>query len=352
MGQTAGKKKRVTMADVAEVAGVAVPTVSLVVRKRDYGVSDRTRALVEDAMDQLGYRPNVSARAMRGSTYTLGFVVPEINNPFFSEINEGIEDELSSTDYQVLIGTGGNDVQREERKIEAMLDRQMDGLILVVPFLGQTRLSAIARSAPVVLIGRHSRSRALDSVVDDDAAGAALVVEHLAELGHERIAHISGDTAPRGGSRFAPRPSTIRAEGYERAMESLGLGEQAVVVPGPYTEEGGYLATQKLMNVEPRPTAIFAGSDVTAVGALTALEEAGLRVPEDVSLAGYDNTRLAGLARISLTSVDQPGLTMGAVAARLLIERVEKGRDDPIHTTVSPVLVRRATTGPAPKNAL
>jgi len=336
------------MADVAEAAGVSVPTVSLVARKRDYGVSEGTRAAVERAMEELGYRPNVSARAMRGRTYTIGVLLSETSNPFFSEINEGIEDELSSTDYQVLIGTGGNDAKREERKIEAMLDRQMDGLILVAPFLPKSRLQAIARSAPVVLVGRYSRSRELDCVVDDDAAGAAMVVEHLAGLGHERIAHISGDPETGRNSTPSTLPHIRRAEGYEAAMRALGLGEHVRTVPGPYSEEGGYRGARALIEAGPRPTAIFAGSDVTAMGALAALEEAGLRVPEDVSLAGYDNTSLAALRHVSLTSVDQPGQTMGAMAARLLLERVEKGRTDPIQTTVSPVLVPRSTTGPAP----
>ncbi|HEY0540313.1 MAG TPA: substrate-binding domain-containing protein, partial [Actinoallomurus sp.] len=195
-----------------------------------------------------------------------------------------------------------------------------------------------AKSVPVVVVGERD-VEGVDIVVDDDELGARLAVDHLVQLGHDRIAHIEG--APSSTAHY-------RRSGYESAMRRHRFEDRILVEPGDFTEDGGYRAARKLLAREPRPTAIFAPNDLVATGVLSAADELGLRVPEDVSIIGYDNTYLAAIRHISLTSVDQPRRDMGHVAAERLCARIEDPLRDPVQTLVVPHLVIRATTGRAP----
>jgi LacI family transcriptional regulator len=283
---------------------------------------------------------------MRGQTYTIGVMLPEIRNPFFADILDGLGQALDDTDYQVLLGVGSNGEEAEARLTEAMIDRQMDGLVLIAPISPRAHLERIAAIAPTVVIGRHGRSTAFDVVADDDTAGAALVVSHLVDLGHRRIAHIDHyETDP---DRLVEMPNAIRAEGYRQAMRAHGLAGEIDVVATSYTRDGGYIGAKQLLDRRPRPTAIFAGADFVAMGVLDAVAEAGLTVPGDISVAGYDNTTFAAFSPISLTSVDQAGRQMGRDAARLLLDRIGDRRRRAVQIRLSPTLVvRRSTAAPA-----
>ncbi|SEM93391.1 LacI family DNA-binding transcriptional regulator [Nonomuraea pusilla] len=333
---------RVTIADVARRAGVSTAAVSKVVRGA-YGVSAEMQAKVTQAIDELGYRPHAAARALRGRTYTLGVMLSDTRNPFFPDIIEGVTGRLRDTEYQVLLGPGGIEPRTQARMTDAMIDRSMDGLILISPVMTDAELAAIAAAVPVVVVGRHggagASSAAYDSVVDDDVMGARLVVDHLVGLGHTRIAHITHLER----ARAQGLPHTVRAEGYRQAMRAHGLADD--VLATSFTEEGGFEGARELLARDDRPTAIFAGADIAALGVLRAADEAGLSVPEDLSVAGYDNIGIASLKRISLTSVDQDGHVIGATAARLLVERIE-GRSRSVASSVSPTLIVRGTTGP------
>ncbi len=345
-----GGLRRVTIVDVAAHAQVSTTAVSKVMRNA-YGVSPAMRERVNAAIAELGYRPRAAARGMRGQTYTIGVVLPDIRNPFFPDIVDGITAYLGDTEYQVLLGTGSRldvpgvsatDVESEVRLTDAMVDRGMDGMILVAPAAGRRQVDQAAAGVPTVVIGRHMRSTLHDTVVDDDARGAALIVDHLAGLGHRRIAHI--DQREPDSERAATMPNAIRTQGYRDAMRACGLENEIDVVSTGYTEEGGYLGAKQLLERTVRPTAIFAGADIVAMGVLTAVAEAGLRIPDDISVAGYDNTSFAALGPIGLTSVDQAGRQIGADAARLLLERMAQ-RDRPsTFITTSPTLVTRRTT--------
>ena len=337
--------RRVTIADVAVRASVSTAAVSKVLRNA-YGVSPAMQTRVREAMTELGYRPHAAARGMRGQTYTIGMMLPDIRNPFFHEILEGLSKQLDGTDYQVLIGPGGSEAASQAHIMNAMIDRRMDGLILVAPMGHRRDLEETARSVPMVVIGRHDRSPDYDAVVDDDISGAALVVDHLVELGHRRIAHIEHKVS--GRNHPTTLPQSVRAEGYRQAMKLQDLGAEIDVVASTYSEEGGYLAARELLARDVRPTAIFAGADVAAIGVFNAVYEAGLRVPEDVSIVGYDNTSFAALRPISLTSVDQDGHAMGTNAARLLLERIESKRSRSILLSTSPTLIHRRSTAPPP----
>jgi LacI family transcriptional regulator len=321
-----------------------VTAVSKVLRNA-YGASPAMRAKVREAIAELGYRPRAAARGMRGRTYTIGVLVPDIRNPFFAEILDGINARLGDTDYHVLLGPGCG--EREEAGVtEAMIDRGMDGLVLIAPQAGRSHLERLASQVPTVVVGRHGRSAPYDTVADDDFAGAALVVDHLADLGHRRIAHI--EHLEKDRVRLAEMPNAIRAEGYRAAMRARGLAEEIAVASTSYTQEGGYLGAQQLLAGRRRPTAIFAGADIVAMGVFQALAEAGIAVPGDISVAGYDNTMYAAFAPVSLTSVDQAGHQLGANAARLLLDRIADPHRPSTQVKLAPTLVTRRTTARPP----
>jgi DNA-binding LacI/PurR family transcriptional regulator len=326
-----------TIIDVAKRAGVSKSLVSLVMRNSP-NVSEARRTAVLKAAEDLGYRPNALARGLvQGRTYTIGVLLSDLHNPFFAEIVDGIEETISLSQHRALLGTGNRDPHREARTVEAMLERQMDGVILVSPAVSKGEINAVAQNTPLVLVGRRVRDQALDCVVNDDFAGAVLAVEHLAELGHRRIAHISGGSG--AGAR-------ARLRGYRHAMQRLDLERHAQVTSGTYTDRGGYHGALRLLGTEPPPTALFASNDFAALGALTAISEAGLSVPEDISLVGYDNTYLATLSSISLSSVNQPRREMGTIATRLLLERIEAKRAESRLEVLMPTLIARSTSAP------
>jgi LacI family transcriptional regulator len=338
------RSRRVTIVDVARYAQVSTTTVSKVLRNA-YGASPAMRVKVQQAIDELGYRPSTAARGMRGRTYTVGVMLPDIRNPFFADILDGFTERLDGTEYQVLHGNGCNSEGPEARVTEAMIDHGMDGLVLIAPVSSRSHLENVARHVPTVVVGRHGHSRVYDTVTDDDHAGAALVVNHLADLGHRRIAHIEHhETDP---TRLVEMPNAIRADGYRHAMLARGLGDDIDIVSTTYTQEGGYLGAQQILARDRLPTALFAGADIVAMGALEALSEAGLSVPGDISVAGYDNTTFASFGPISLTSVDQAGRQIGSNAARLLLERIADRHTPSAQIKLSPTLkVRRTTAAP------
>lgn len=338
-----GPDRRVTIVDVAKHAGVSTTAVSKVLRKA-YGASPEMQAKVQAAINELGYRPSAAARGLRGQTYTIGVMLPDLRNPFFADILDGINTQLTGTDYQPLIATACNNEPAENHVTDAMIDRNMDGVILIAPLTNHQRLERIAHTVPTVIVGRHSTSPLYDTVADDDFTGAGLVVAHLTALGHHRIAHIDHhETDP---VRLTEMPNAIRADGYRHAMHHHGLGHHIHLASTTYTHHGGYLGTQQLLNHPQPPTAIFAGADIVAMGVLDALTEAGLTTPDDISVAGYDNTTFAAFSPISLTTVDQAGHQIGTNAARLLLDRITDNTRPTTQIKLSPTLVPRRTTGP------
>ncbi|GAA4630692.1 LacI family DNA-binding transcriptional regulator [Actinoallomurus vinaceus] len=325
-----------TIRNVAERAGVSKSLVSLVMRGSPH-VSDARRQAVLKAARELGYRPNAVARSLvEGRTRLIGALVADLHNPFFAEFLDGLQESLHGAGLRMLVGSGRWDPQFEAEAVEAFLEMRVDGLVLlsVVP----DTLTETAKNVPVVVVGERD-IEGVDIVVDDDELGARLAVDHLVELGHRRIAHIEG--APSTTAHY-------RRAGYESAMRRHGLADRIVVEPGDFTEEGGYRAARKLLARDEPPTAIFAPNDLVATGVLSAADERGLRVPADISIVGYDNTHLAAIRHIALTSVDQPRRDMGRVAAERLCARIEDPFRQPRQTLVTPHLVIRSTTGPVP----
>jgi DNA-binding LacI/PurR family transcriptional regulator len=270
-----------TMEDVAREAGVSRALVSLVMRERP-NVSEERRQRVLDVAAQLGYRPNAMARSLASRrTKTVGVILDDLRNPFFAEIAGGVEDYASEAGYQLL---------------------------LVSPRMPASDIAAAAAEAPTVIVGRGLRNVDADNVLINEAHGTGLVLDHLAGLGHERIAHVDGGSGAGGPQRRSS---------YLRGMRAMRLERHALVIPGDFTEEAGMNAATELLRRPELPTAIFAANDLVAAGLLGGFDRARVDVPGDVSIVGYDNISIAHLAHVSLTTVSRSsccstGSTTGA----------------------------------------
>ncbi|MGQ0840393.1 LacI family DNA-binding transcriptional regulator [Actinokineospora sp.] len=322
---------RPTMEDVAARAGVSRALVSLVMRGSPK-VSSHRRAAVLAAAAELGYSPHAMARSLASRTSSvLGVMVSDLHNAFWAEVVDGLDAYARDQGFELIINTGGRRAVRERQAMSSLLSFRPAGVALLGPVVPASAIAAAAAQAPVVLVSKASRLSTVDTVNDDGRVGAALAVDHLVELGHERIAHLDGGD----GSQ-----SAVRRKGYIDAMRRHGLTPR--VVASEYTDTAGDLAVRELLG--DLPTAIVAANDFNAVGAISALEEAGLRVPDDVSVVGYDNTSLAALRHVSLTTVDQPRMKMGTLAAEALLQRVRGERTNPVRHLLHPSLVVRRTT--------
>ncbi|WIJ26369.1 LacI family DNA-binding transcriptional regulator [Devosia sp. RR2S18] len=323
---------RVTIRHVAQDAGVSVAAVSKVMRDA-YGVSETLRQKVRASMEKLSYRPLASARGLRGRTYTLGILFPDMRNPFFADIFDGVSSALARTQYQAMQGVSvhANDL------VEAMIDRQMDGFILIGPNEESARLDELAMRIPLVLVGHFEpTARLLDTVNNDDQLGAKLVVRHLASSGYRNIAMVS----------LNREPSTIirqRELGYRIEMMEQGLGMAIQIIRSSQTLREVQACIRKILECPDRPDALFCWTDLIAIEAISVATELGLSIPEDIAIVGYDNTMYCDFAQNRLTSVDQSGELLGLQAARLLIERIE-GRAHAEHFVVTPRIVARASS--------
>ncbi len=321
------------MDDVATEAGVSRALVSLVMRGSPK-VSDKRRAAVLEAADALGYRPNAAARALaERRSNTIGVIINDLHNPFFADVVDGIHDAAVEAGYRLLMNTSW--LGDEAAALEAFLEHRVDGIMMLGPMATTEIIQRAAKQSPLVAIG--SPVPGVDSVVNDDERGGELVAQHLVDLGHDDIAHIDGGTGAGAAGR---------KRGFLLASEAAGLKPR--VVGGDYSEEAGSRGAKKLLGTKRRPTAIFAPNDLAAIGVLDRLQSAGLQTPEDVSVVGYDDTLLASLTAVSLTTINQPRAEMGRVGFECVMERLDGGRKAPVAHVLSPELVVRRTTGAPP----
>lgn len=324
------------MDDVAEHAGVSRALVSLVIRNSPR-VSDRSRKKVLASASELGYRPNAWARNLAsGQTNTIGVMLNDLHNPYFSELSHGVADAATENGMEVLMTSGWQREAGEQAAIDTLLNLRTDGIIIGAARFGPEVFSEIGSQAPTAAIAFFDAPASIDTVCNDEAYGAALVVDHLVSLGHTKIAHIDAGNAPGGPER---------RRGFTDAMTERGLAP--IVFNGDFNERGGYEGSVSAMSLKEPPTAIFAANDLAASGVIAHLRNIGAKVPDDVSVVGYDDTVLAGLGAISMTTVAQNMRLFGYRAAELLLERIN-GRDEAKHELIRPELVVRSTTGPTP----
>lgn len=326
-----------TIRDVADRAGVSKSLVSLVLRGSGRVRPEKRRAVLA-AVEELGYRPNASARSLsERRTRTVGVLLNDLRNPWFVELLDGLHSTLHDSGLHVLLADGRLSRRLGEDLTRTFTDLAVDGLVAVGTLPPTPALGAAAARIPTVVAGaREPRLPHVDVVANDDERGARLATEHLIALGHRRIAHIAGQGVV----------GALRRRGFESVMREHGLSRTAVVEQGDLTEEGGYRAAVRLLGAPERPTAVFAFNDIACVGALSATEELGLRVPRDLSLVGYDNTYLSRLRHLWLTTVDGAGHDVGRRAARCLLDRIADPHRTAEVVLAAPALEVRGTTGP------
>ena len=325
---------RPTMKDIADKIGVSKALVSLVIRNAP-GPSAETRQRVLAAADELGYRVNRTAALMTAKRSHLIGVMANIRNSFHAEIVEDIVAAADAAGYEIVLGAV-TPTHGEPKVIDTLLDFRCEGLLLIGPELPVDTLGALGERLPCVVIGRRIAADSLDVVRSADAKGIAMVVDHLVELGHRRIAHVTGG------------PGVISADrrnGFLRAMRRHSLGELASVIEAEFTETAGVAAAARMLTGK-LPTAVVCSNDRIAIGVVDEFRRGGVDVPGDVSVAGYDDSVLAQLGHIDLTSVSQQPQEQAAQAVADVVQRLDAGRSEFRATVLAPKLVVRATTGP------
>jgi DNA-binding LacI/PurR family transcriptional regulator len=325
-----------TIRTVAARAGVSKSLVSLVLQGSP-NVRPHRREAVLKAMAELGYQPDPIARSLaERRTRTIGVVIDDLTNPWYVDLLAGLRAVLHERALRPLLADG----HTEPDAVNAMVGLRVEGLLVV----GTPNDSVVAQveqlapNFPVVIAGtREPRLPGIDGVANDDEAGARAATQHLIELGHTRIAHIVGEGAVGG----------LRRAAFEATMERAGLPH--TVVAGDWTEATGHRVAAELLSGPSRPTAIFAANDLSAIGVLAAADELGLRVPQDLSVVGYDNTVFASMRRVSLTTIDAHSAEVGRVGGEMLLDGVDRPRDaakaEGVTRLISPTLIARTTTG-------
>lgn len=318
-------KKKVThkpkQSDVAALAGVSQTTVSLVLndKERD-SIPDATRQNVLDAIETLGYVPNSAARILRTSrTYALACIIPDITNPFYPTFVSGIQAEAEQNGYEVIIYNTHGLAEKEAKVIKTIQEGRVDGMIGVFFHTkAQDFLPLMTRQTPVVRLEvrqNQSGKWPLDSIYIDNVKAAHTATSYLMSKGHKQIALLTGGDGP----------ARARREGYLQALQS----EEELYMPwiqdiAIFNEEGGYEGMQAILKTGKIPSALFAGNDLVAIGAMQAIKSAGLRIPEDVAVVGFDDIRVAKLISPSLTTIRQAQDEIGKRAASLMIERLQR----------------------------
>jgi DNA-binding LacI/PurR family transcriptional regulator len=334
--------RRPTLETVAARAGVSKSLASLVLRNSPK-VSPASREAVMRAVAELGYRPNVAARLLaERQSRTVGVLLNDLRQPWFADMLDGLTPALQAGGKHILMGDGRIDRIMDETLTWSFLDLGVDGLVLAGSIPVSQAIIDVASKIPTVAVGGRGLDLDLphvDVIANDNHLGATLAVRHLLEFGHTRIAHISGLPSVAG---------RLRMQGYEDTMRAAGQAGNVLIETGDMSEEGGYRATVRLLSRPDRPTAIFAANDLTCVGALSAAAALGVRVPEELSLVGFDNSILARLRALWLTSVDGTAYAMGQQAARILLARISHP-DAPGETQLMPPRLEvRGSSGPAP----
>ena len=325
------------MSDVAREAGVSLMTISRVINDKGE-VSPATRLRVLGVIDRLGYRPSGIARGLATRrTGTLGLVVPDIANPFFSDVARGAEDRAYAEGYNVFLCNTGESLQRERSALQSLEEKRVDGLVLCSSRLDEAELRAALDPYPaVVLVNRRLEGCDAGAVLTDDAAGARIATQLLLEAGHRAIGFLAGPPASYSGRQ--------RSRGYRAALDAAAVVYNPAWARHCSSEvEGGREMTHELLANGEGPTALICYNDLVAIGALQACSELGRKVPDDLAIVGSDDISLAALVTPSLTTCRVPRRELGAQAMRLLLDRIQGSREACEAIVLQPELVVRAS---------
>jgi LacI family transcriptional regulator len=329
----------VKLEDIAKATGFSVPTVSRVITHSNYPVSADTRRKILEAAESMGYKPNLSARSLRTErSSTIGILVDDLLSPFTPSIVRGIQDYLNEQDYLSLIVNSDWNPELEQEAIRTLVSRPVDGIIFVE--YSHLAVSDILEESkkPHVFVHRLFGTPIKNSIVPDDEYGASQAVRHLYKLGHRRIAYINGPESWHSSKK--------RLSGYKAELAANHLEfDPGLIQPGDWEFEGGYKAAQNLIASREPPTAIFSGNDLMALGAIHAIQDAGLRVPNDIAVVGYDNRDFTKIVRPKITTMSMPVYEMGWAAAELLLKQIAEGREEVDEIKIKGQLFIRETCG-------
>jgi LacI family transcriptional regulator len=328
----------VSLRDVAKAAKVSVGTVSNVLNRPDV-VAPETLARVQATIKELGFVPNGFARHLRsGQSRTLGLIVPDVANPFFTEVARGVEDAASKRDYAVFLCNSDESATKEDRYVNVLIQQQVRGVLITPADMKSDRLETMReRGISVTLLDREIKGRKQCSVSVDDVHGGQLAIEFLSGLGHTNIAWVCG---PESIPQVADRGS-----GVAKAAKASGTHIETIRVPLMNATKGEE-AAKKILELKEMPTAVFCANDLLALGVMRALQANKVRIPDQMSVLGYDNIEFAPSAAVPLSSISQPAYQMGVTAADLLLNECEDGENHE-HQQIrfQPQLVERASTG-------
>ena len=337
--------KRVSIKDIARAASVSHSTVSRALRASPL-VHAKTAEKIRQIAVQYGFRPNAVARSLATNcTFTIGVVVTTIADPFVAEVVSGIEEEARAHDYSVFLANCNADPEREVKVVQSFEEQRVDGIVVTASRVGALYASVLARMRiPIVLLNNQHPSRFAHSVMIENVEASRAAVRHLIELGHRRIAYI--------GDRFGYGSDSERFSGYRSALDEADIPFRPdLVVHGNGKAEGAAAALEKLLAVAEPPTAIFCYNDMTAIGALKAMRTQGLRVPEDISLIGFDDLPLTLYVEPPLTTVRQPKHEMGRLAMQALVKLIAGSETEQDIRLAGELIVRQSTAPPKEGNA-
>jgi DNA-binding LacI/PurR family transcriptional regulator len=333
-----------TLAKIADAAGVSVATVSRALTDSGHPVKDETRQRIVSLAEEMGYEPNLIARGLRKQqTHTVGVIVDKLSSPFAAMNVQGLQDRLKEAGYSISIVNANREQEIAIEAIKEFYRRRADGIVLLNSWLhpfNDAFLTSLHRS-PFVLVNRIIEDVRSKCVIPDDRLGACMAVDHLAELGHRRIGYIDGLTDWIEAQN--------RLAGYQDLIHERNLdADDGLIQQGDWGVDSGYEATKRLLALKTPPTAIFASNDLMALGAMYAIQDAGLRVATDMAIVGYDDRDLAGWVRPSLTTVRMPSYEMGQAAATLLLNQIAEN-DEPLDATrvLGQLVVRNSCGAPS-----
>ena len=328
------------MRTVAEVAAVSTATVSRVINGTA-PVSDDVRQRVEQAIERLGYSRNALARSLRReSTGTIGLVVSSILNPFFTELARAAEDVANENGFYVIVGNADESPEKEARYLKALLEKRVDGLLLNpatndAPYIRDI----VARGVPVVLIDRSVQGVQAPLVRASGREAIQDLVQHLVSLGHRRLGMISGPRSLRNGRE--------RYEAFTRSLAARGLSvDPQLIAFGDFERESGAKAMEELLARERPPSVVFVANGRMTLGAMEVIRAHGLRIPDDIGIASFDDDPWFSLLDPPLTAIEQPTAALGRAAARLLLDRIARRRDSKMPTLKAQLIVRRSCGEP------
>jgi LacI family transcriptional regulator len=310
----------VTIKDVARESGVNISTVSRALNN-SYGVNNQTREHVAAVAARLNYRPNRVARGLvTGRSHSLGLILSDIRNPFFAEVARGAEDAARTGNCDLVLCNSDLDADKQMHYVRSLLEKRIDGILMnsVSALSREQQAQLTASDVPIVLLNRPASSQLFSTVCANNEAGGAMAAQYLLDLGHRKIAHLTG---PKQHGNLSDR-----TRGFVRTLQAAKIAIHPIVRYGKFNFAGGAELTRKLLDAHPDVTAIFAANDVMAFGVVQAALERGLRIPEDLSLIGFDNIEFSGIVHPPLTTIHQPKYEMGQAAVEILL-RMARERD-------------------------